>query len=231
MNELIFLLYVLLVVISSIAALALGKEALVSLICIKVILMNLLVPQEIMLFGFSATPVDALAVGTSLSLNLLNEYFGKAEALRAVTISSLGALFYVLVTLLHRAYMPAPTDVYACHFEPLLSLAPRIIAASFCAYFITQKLEAKLYAVLKTSRLQNHFMVRNYLSIGITQFIDTVLFSYLGLYGVIDSIGQVIAVAYTIKIVTIICAVPLLTCARQLLLLVIGASGNWSNRV
>ena len=214
MNEFIFLVYIFFVVASSLFALFLGKEALVGLICIKVILMNLLVPQEITLFGFSATAVDALAVGTSLSLNLLNEYYGKAEALRAITISSFGGLFYVCVTLLHRAYIPAAHDMYACHFEPLLALAPRIIAASFFAYIVTQKIEAKLYAYLKASRLSGYFMIRNYASLCITQFIDTILFSYLGLYGIIHNIPQVILLAYTIKIITILCAVPLLGLAR-----------------
>ena len=199
---------------SSLGALFLGKEALVGLICIKVILMNLLVPQEIMLFGLSATSVDALAVGTSLSLNLLNEYYGKTEALRAVTISSFAGLFYVCVTLLHRAYIPAPHDIYACHITPLLALAPRIIAASFFAYILTQKLEAKLYAYLKTSRLSRYFMIRNYASLCITQFLDTILFSYLGLYGILANIPQVIFLAYTIKIITILFAVPLLSLAR-----------------
>ncbi len=214
MNEFVFLAYILFVVASSLGALFLGKEALLALICIKVILMNLLVPQEIMLFGLSATPVDALAIGTSLSLNLLNEYYGKAEALRAITISSFGGLFYVCVTLLHRAYIPAAHDLYACHLTPLLALAPRIIAASFFAYIVTQKIEAKIYAYLKTSRLSNYFMIRNYASLCITQFLDTILFSYLGLYGIITHIPQVIAIAYTIKILTIIFAVPLLGLAR-----------------
>ena len=215
MNELVFFIYIIFVVISNLLALSYGKEALVALVCIKVVLMNLLVPEEILLCGWSATSVDALSVGTSLSLNLINEYYGVQETRKAINLSVLAGVFYVGVTILHRAYLPAPHDLYAPYFEYILSLAPRIIAASCAAYILSQKAEASLYALLKKSRLNNYFILRNTISLGITQALDTVLFSYLALYGVIENIGQIILVSYLIKIITFITAVPLIAFSKN----------------
>jgi uncharacterized integral membrane protein (TIGR00697 family) len=215
MNEFIFFLYLLFIIFSSLCALKLGKEALFALVSSEVVLMNLLVSEEILLFGFHATPVDALAVGTALGLNLINEYYGKQAALKAVTISSLAGLFYMFVSLLHCAYQPAPTDLYAAHFLPVLSLAPRIIIASFIAYYITQQFEAYLYFFLKKSWLSPYFLVRNYCSLLITQALDTVLFTLVGLAGILDNLVSVMLVAYTIKIITVMCAVPFITYARR----------------
>jgi len=215
MNELIFFIYIIFVVISNLIALFYGKEALVALVCIKVVLMNLLVPQEILLFGWSATSVDALSVGTSLSLNLLNEYYGVQETRKAIHLSVLAGFFYVCVTILHRAYVPAPHDIYASYFEIILSLAPRIIAASCAAYIVSQKAEASIYARLKNSRLHDYFILRNSVSLGITQALDTVLFSYLGLYGIVGNINQIIFVSYCIKIITCISAVPLIAFGKN----------------
>lgn len=215
MNEIVFLIYLFVVTFSCLVALKFGKEGLIGLICIQVILMNLLVPEEISLLGISATPVDALAVGTSLGLNLLNEYYGKLQAQRAIVISSLGAFFYMIITVLHLAYIPATTDVYYSHFNIILSIAPRIIVASFVAYYVSQKVEAILYAFLKNTFLSEYFVIRNYISMAITQLLDTMLFSFLGLYKIIDNIWQVILVAYTIKIITILLAVPMLVLIRN----------------
>ena len=78
---------------------------------------------------------------------------------------------------------------------------------SFITYFITQKIEANLYAALKDSSLAKYFIVRNYASMIITQFIDTVLFTFLGLWGIIGNMWHIIIVAYMIKLITIIFAV------------------------
>lgn len=215
MNELIFILYTSAVTLAALAALYLGKEALIGLVCVKVVLMNLFVLEEIKLFSLSATAADALAVGAALTLNLINEYYGRVETERAIKASVFCSLFYMLVSFLHLLYVPAPLDIYYAHFKAVLSVAPRIIIASFISYSIAQKVEAYLYAFLKNSRLKNYFILRNYLSASLTQLLDTVLFSFLGLYGILHNLWQIILVAYTIKLLIIFFSVPLINSLRK----------------
>ncbi len=87
MNELIFLGYILAVSSAALLALRFGKEGLIGLICVQAVLVNLFVTKQISLFGFTATASDAMAVGITLTLNILQEYFQKATALKAIWIS------------------------------------------------------------------------------------------------------------------------------------------------
>ena len=71
MNELIFLSQIFLISASTLAALYIGKEALISLICLQCVLANIFVLKEITLCGLTATGSDAFTVGIVLGLNLL----------------------------------------------------------------------------------------------------------------------------------------------------------------
>ena len=93
LNELIFLSYICVVSGASLIALALGKEALVALICVQAVLVNFFVTKQITLFGLTATASDALAVGATLALNLLQEYYQKPVARKAIWISFFAHFF------------------------------------------------------------------------------------------------------------------------------------------
>ena len=57
--------------------------------------------KQIDLFGFSVTCSDVFAIGGILSLNLLQEYFGKEAASRAVKVSLLALLFFAVMSQVH----------------------------------------------------------------------------------------------------------------------------------
>lgn len=217
MNEFIFLSYSALLALASCCALMIGKEALISFICIQTLLANLLVTKSIVLFGFTATAADALAVGSMVSLNLLQEYFGREYAQKAVWISLAGGLIYVAITQLHLAYIPSIVDVCHSHFQVLLQHTPRLITASYSTYFIIQQLEIVLYTALRRIFNGKLFLIRNIISMSITQWFDTVLFTFLGLFGVMHNLTDIIFISYIIKIITIFSMVPLIALIKQII--------------
>ena len=220
MNELLFILYILTVSVANIIALRLGKEALVGLVCIQAILVNLFVTKQITLLGLTATASDSLAVGITLSLNLLQEYYTKEAAKRTLYISFLGCLFYVCTAYLTIAYTPALTDTMSPHLCIMLLPAPRLIAASLATYGIVLSLDLLLYGLLKNYFHNNFFMLRNYCTLLITQLIDTVLFTFLGLYGInesfssLETVTPIIITSYSIKLMVIALTVPFITLTR-----------------
>lgn len=223
MNEFLFLSYIGLVSIASLASLRIGKEALVALICLQCVLVNLFVTKEIILFGFTATASDALGVGAALSLNLIQEYFGKRLAQKTIWISFFCVVFYILATLVHLAFIPASTDASQVHFVALLTPMPRIVVASIIVYLITQTIDCHLYGYLCKKLENKNFIFRNYSSIAITQLIDTVLFSFLGLYMINESfssiaiIMDIIVVSYCIKMLVLFIATPFLALSKKFL--------------
>lgn len=223
MNELVFLGYVFTVSASSFIALLMGKEALIGLICVQAVLVNLFVSKQITFLGLTATASDALAVGTTLALNMLQEYYGKPTARKAIWISFFCAVFYTIISLFHLSYIPAISDISEEAFSLLLSPMPRIILASLCTYVFVQYIDSSLYGYLRFKLHNQYFIIRNYASLAISQLIDTVLFTFLGLYGINESFSNlrtlfdIMLVSYIIKILVILLAVPFVRVAKQLI--------------
>jgi len=221
MNELLLFIYCFVLIIANLIALKISKEALISLISVEVILINLFVVKEITLFGFVATASDALAVGITLGLNLIQEYYGKREAQRAVHITLGCSIFYIILSQLHLAYSPALLDTSSAHFDALLRTSPRIVIASVFVYYLVQNLDCHLYAYLSKKFEKKHFFLRNYLSVAITQLVDTILFSFLGLWkltSAFDSIfviGQIIVISYIIKLIALFLSASYLAIAKK----------------
>lgn len=217
MNELIFFLAIAVVSGSALVALKMGKEALIALIAVQWVLANLFVTKQISLFGFDATASDALAVGATLCLNLVQEYFGKPMARTAIVVGFGATLFYTILSALHVAYLPSHHDSMHTHFDAILSPMPRLAIASMITYVIAQWCDYTLYVFLKTKLPGASLTLRNYISVGVSQLLDTVLFSFLGLYGIVDPLWSIIVVSYSIKVVVIVCATPFIALSRYII--------------
>jgi queuosine precursor transporter len=217
MNEIIFIIHIFVIIACVLGALKLGKEALCALIVVLAILSNLFVTKQIILFGLQATPTDALIVGLVLSLNLLQEYYGQEITKKAIWISFAGSLVFVILSQIHLWYIPSSFDTTQIHALSLLSMMPRIIAASLFTYLIVQRIDCFTYGFLKKKFDGNYLVLRNYGAILFSQLIDTVLFSFLGLYGIIESIVPVMVISYCIKVIVVLIATPFLWFSRKIM--------------
>jgi queuosine precursor transporter len=215
-NELLLILHSTVIGIATLIALRLGVEALVTLICTYCLLANFFVIKQISLFGFNATAADAFTIGATLGFNFLQEYYGRAITRRTIGINFFILLLYVLMSQMHLWYLPSSFDTSQLHFAVLLENTPRIVIASFVVYCMTQTIDYYLYGFLKRRWSTRFLIVRNYISIMLSQLFDTVAFSYLGLYGIVDSIGHIILVSYTIKIIAILLSTPCIAVSRFL---------------
>jgi len=218
-NELIFFISILFVCSSTLFALRTGKHALIALICLQAVLVNLFVTKQIALFGFCATASDTLAIGASLGLNLLQEYWGKHTARSTIFLSFCAALFYTALSQLHLLYTPHALDTTHEHFCALLTPLPRIIGASLITYLFVQWIDYHLYARLKNRYQGTQFAFRNFISLSFTQLLDTIFFSLLGLYGTIittsAALRDIITISYILKMIVIITAVPTIALVRR----------------
>ena len=136
MNEPLFLLHTVGIIAGSLFFLKLGKEALISFICMQGILSNLLVTKQITLFGLDATSSDVFAVGLIISLNLLQEYYGKQVTQRAILISFWMLFAYLAMTQIHLMYTPNAFDVMDPHFHAIFALMPRLTISSLSVYLL-----------------------------------------------------------------------------------------------
>jgi len=214
-NELIFILHAIIISFFALGALRLGSQALVAFISVQCILANLFVVKQINFCGFTVTCSDAFTIGAVLGLNLLQEYFGRDQAKKAIGTSFGLLVFYAIMTQIHLGYVPSACDTMHGAYDTVLRFMPRIIIASFVVYLAVQHFDFWLYAKFKTLTNGRFFVLRNYFSISITQLLDTLLFSFLGLYGMVDNIWHIIFVSYAIKMATIAIATPFLALSKR----------------
>ena len=203
MNELLFCIQILAVSISAFVARRMGEMALVSLVSLLAVLANLFVTQQILLFGWNATSSEPLAVGVALSLNLLQESFGKSAARRAILISTFCVGCCFAFSLLHCLYTPSPFDQMHDAFLRVLTPSFRISVASAATYALVQLVDVAIFALLRARWQGGRFTLRLIICLAFSQFLDTVLFGFLGLYGIVESLTQVLSVSLCIKAITI----------------------------
>lgn len=216
MNELIFLLHILLVISSILLALYIDKTALVAIIILQAVIANLFVIKQINLFGLNVTCSDVYVVGSVLGLNLLQEYYGKDIVKKTIWINFFILIFYLIMTQFQIFYLPSNFDYTHVHFVQILKFIPRITLASIIVFFIVQQLDRIFYSFLKYFFAGKYLALRNFISIFCTQIIDTVLFSFLGLYGIVESVWQIILVSSVIKILIILLATPFVSLSKKL---------------
>lgn len=214
-NELIFIGHVTLVSLATLFFARLGKEALVSYISLLFVVANIFVIKQVDLWGWYATSADALIIGVSFGINLLQETWGKEIARKTIWISFACSAFYMLMAQFLLAYTPTSSDLTHTHFATLMAHTWRIVIASFISYIITQMADTYLYAYMRKKTNDRYFVARNYLSMCSSQLFDTILFSFLGLYGIMTNIGHIIIISYFLKLVAIALTTPFLIMAKK----------------
>lgn len=203
MNELIFFTQTAILLGFTWGAHKLGKEALVAWICTQVLVANLFVLKAITLFGLKVTPSDPFIIGSLLGLSFLQEYHSKEDAQKATQICFCAMLFFVIAAKLHLLYQPSLFDTTQEAFSTLLTPSLRLFTASFFVFFLVQRIDILFFQFLKNRFPFLNFSVRTGIALTVSQFLDTALFSFAGLYGVVESVIQVIAFSFCIKMVVI----------------------------
>lgn len=215
-NELILLLHILLTAFSVIIAHRMGEKALVALVALSMVMANLFVIKQIELCGFGATTADALDIGAMLGLNMLQEFYSRESARQAIGITFAASIFFVITAHLHLWYLPSACDITHEHFVPILSNAPAIVIDSMMVYVLSQFVDYALYGSLQQYWHKRFLVVRNYVSIGISQLLDTIMFTgWLKLLGIIDSFWHIVIVSFAIKFVITLIATPIIAYAAR----------------
>ncbi|MFN0065781.1 MAG: queuosine precursor transporter [Chlamydiales bacterium] len=206
-NIAILFLHVIVIASLSLVALRLGKEALIAWLSLLGVTMNLFVLKPITLFRLHVTASEALAVGYLLSLNLLRAYFDIEAAKKGVLISFLMLIAFFLLSQCHLLYQSVDE-----HYAPLLRLMPRLLFASLATFLVVQLFDLTLF-----SRLHLSLVARTGITMVFSETLDTLLFSFLGLWGVVESVGEIILFVLSIKFIVIVCNLPFVALSRRII--------------
>lgn len=203
MNELIFFSHLAIVTVFTIASLKLGRGALVAAVCLQAVLANLFVLKQITLFGLHVTSCEVYTIGALLGINLLQEYYPDTDVKR-VLFSYFGTLtFFLVMAQFHLHYSPTRVSATDLAYEEVLASTLRLFLASITASIVTTFLDIRLFAALKKRFPSIPLALRIGSSALIIQLLDTFIFTFLGLWGLVNYLWEVLFFSYLIKVITI----------------------------
>lgn len=220
MNELLFLLFTVFLLALGLGAFRLGKWYVLLLIVVYSLLMNIFVLKQFTLFGLAVTGGNALYGAIFLLTDMLSEHYGKREALRSVALGFGVMVLFVIATQVLLWYVPSEVDFAQGSLATLFSLSPRILFGSLCAYAVAQSFDVWWYHRLRQWTGERWLWVRNLGSTGVSQFVDSLLFTAIGLTafswlpvgGVIppDLFWELVFTTYAIKLIVALLDTPFL---------------------
>ncbi len=215
MNESLFFIHILLVVGYALLALKGGKETLIAWIALQAVLANLFVLKQMFFFGFNITCSDIFAIGSILGLNFLQEFYGKAAAKQALWICFFAMGFFVIMSQIHLLYAPSDYDISNHAYQTLFSPSPRLLLTSIGCFLIVQSVDLYVFGALRTRCTRLPLFLRNGLSLTFSQLLDTALFTYIGLAGLVSHLFDIFLVSFLVKLLIIALSSPVISIAKK----------------
>lgn len=185
-----------------------GKTGLYVWSAIAAVLVNLITPKCITLFGLAASAGNVLYASTFLATDILSENHGHDEAKKCVLLGGIGTLCYLAVSQITIWFQPNEFDFIAESMKDVFSLAPRLTIASVFCYFISNLFDTYLYKWL--SKVTDKIWIKNNAATMAAQLVDSVLFAFLAFAGLMPIIGVIefAATLYSIKVLVALLDTP-----------------------
>jgi queuosine precursor transporter len=192
MDFLIFLLCNIVTLSGLIYAHRTSKECLVAYITCMSIIATMLSNVVITFGTLSFSYAEGIYLAVPLGCNLLQEEYGQEYAKKMLDISIF--CLTIITTILLGGSLIAKSST------SFLSYSPRLCMASLASFFICQHIDLSLFTQFGRIIPSTSFYLRSTTTMAISQaLLDTILFGFLGLYGMIDHLQSVLFTSFCIK--------------------------------
>ncbi len=201
-----------------------GKNGLLAFNVVATLLANIEVLLLVRAFGMEMTLGNVLFASTFLITDVLSENHSRKEANRAVILSTLCSVVFVVLSQLWLLYTPGENDWASGAFGTIFSRTPRIICASLSVYLISQLADVWLYHKW-WDLCRKHFgesrsglWIRNNGATIIAQLINTLLYTFLAFYGTYDwgTLLSIFISSYTIYVILSLLDTPFVYWCRKI---------------
>ena len=201
-----------------------GKGGLLAFNVLATVLANIEVLLLVRAFGVEMTLGNVLFASTFLITDILSENHSRKDANRAVIISTLCSVVFVMLSQMWILYTPSESDWASGAFRTIFSSTPRIVCASLGVYMVSQLIDVWLYHRW-WDWCKKHFgdgktglWIRNNGSTMISQLLNTVLYTGFAFYGTY-SFGTLVSIAassYVIFFITSLLDTPFVYWCRKI---------------
>jgi hypothetical protein len=170
-----------------------GRQGLLACIVLAILLSNLQGPKLTTIFGLQTSLGVIFYSGIFFATDLLSEKYGRMQANRAIIIGFAVSVITVLMLSIALEFQPTTDPETAAlsrdiqdAFATILNFTPRFVFGSLFAYLISQTFDVWFFHFIKTRTHGRHLWLRNNLSTMTSQIIDTLLYSLVVWWGVVE---------------------------------------------
>lgn len=187
-----------------------GKVGLQVAIATAIILANLQGPKLTIIFGYQTSLGVIFYSSIFFATDVLSENYGREEANKAVRMGFAVSIIVLVMLSLALLYLPSnrpdtaafSTSIHEA-FATIVNFTPRFIFGSLLAYYVSQSFDVWAFHKIKNITGERWLWLRNNLSTMTSQVIDTLIYSLVAWWGIVDlktalALG---AVKYVFKIV------------------------------
>ncbi len=201
-----------------------GKTGLFIWTAIASILANIEVLIMVEAFGMNMTLGNVCFASTFLATDILSERYGKDDANKAVKVGFLTLVAFVVITQSWLLFTPSASDFAFPSIKNVFSNTPRLALSSVIVYLVVQKIDIVLYHKIwnfsksKNSDSSKMLWLRNNGSTLVSQFLNTVLFTFFAFYGVYSNsdLVSIVISSYVIFIAISLIDTPFIYFARKM---------------
>jgi uncharacterized integral membrane protein (TIGR00697 family) len=187
-----------------------GKAGLQVAIATAILLANLQGPKLTIIFGFQTSLGVIFYSSIFFATDVLSENFGKQAANKAVRMGFVVSVIVVVMLSLALLFLPSDkagtaefsADIHDA-FATIVNFTPRFVAGSLIAYYISQSFDVWAFHKIRQFTGEKWLWLRNNLSTMSSQILDTVIYSLVAWWGVVDlrTALEIGAVKYVFKLV------------------------------
>lgn len=194
-----------------------GRVGLCIWIPISVILANIQVTKNVVLFGLEATLGNIVYATGFLATDIINEFYGSKEAKKSVAYGFFALIIMTVFMQLALLFIPAESDVVQESMVTIFGLMPRIALASLAAYLVSNLHDIWAFDYWKKKTGGKFLWLRNNASTFVSQLFDTLIFTLIAFWGIYpwNVLWQIMATTYVLKWVVALCDTPFLYLARK----------------
>ncbi len=201
-----------------------GKNGLLAFNVMATLLANIEVLLLVRAFGVEMTLGNVLFASTFLITDILSENHSRKDANRAVIISTLCSILFIVISQTWLLYTPSENDWASGAIETIFSNTPRIVCASLAVYLLSQLIDVWLYhkwwdwCKRHFGNSRSGLWIRNNGSTMISQFLNTLLYTFLAFYGTypVSTLISIFVSTYIIYLITSLLDTPFVYWCRKI---------------
>lgn len=170
-----------------------GKVGLQVAIAVAIILANLQGPKLTMIFGVQTSLGVIFYSSIFFATDVLSENYGKDEARKAVNMGFVVSIIVLVMMSIVLLYQPSSDpktagfsrDIHES-FATIVNYTPRFIFGSLLAYYVAQRFDVWAFHRIKRMTGERWLWLRNNGSTMGSQAVDTLIYSLVAWWGLVD---------------------------------------------